>query len=223
LLRDFGERHPDEPQLTAQASRIRLRALLEIADYEEAAREVDANRAVLAEEGRADAIAGLARAFAKQGRMSESREAGAAASRVALELYAIGEASGAEAPNPRQQIERAQLRESAGELDAAQADYERVLAINPKSLPALRGLAGIAEQRDDLSRSLSYWVEYTEAVKPGEVGWFRGQYEQARLSAALGRIDDTCERLRALRTAMPALQDERMLQRLRTLFAESGC
>jgi len=45
------------------------------------------------------------------------------------------------------------------DLAHALDSYDEALSYNPQSLPALRQAAGIAEQRGELERSLSYWMK----------------------------------------------------------------
>jgi|GEM_PF-1516367 len=223
LLRGFADRFPGQPELAAQASRMRLRALLDEGEYIEAEKEFGASRASLLAEARTDALRSLAGAYAKKGRMSESAADAAAAVRVAVGLYSIAEDAGGEPPGRRQKIAIAQLREKAGDLDAAYEAYTEILASHPKSLAALRGLARVAEARGELAFASEYWVTYTDTVRPGDTGWFRGQYEQARLAQVVGDTEAACKRLTALRTAMPGLQDDEIRQSLKHLFEESGC
>lgn len=223
MLADFSARFPDQPDVAAQASRMRLGALLRSRRYAEAEREVSTQGELLAREKQVEALRVLAASFAETGRMSESREEAAAAARVAVALYEVVDRAGGESPDLRQKLSIAQLEEKAGRLDAAATAYGEVLDRNPSSVAALRGLARIAETRSEPERALEYWAAYTDEVRPGETGWFRGQYEQARLHMVAGNPGETCRRLSALRTAMPVLQDERLRGLLAELSEDAGC
>jgi tetratricopeptide (TPR) repeat protein len=223
MLVDFSARFPGQPELASQASRMRLGALLRARRYAEAEREVADHGELLAEEAQFDALRALAASYAETGRMSESRQEAAAAARVAVALYGLVDRAGGASPNLRQKLSIAQLEEKAGNLDAAATAYGEVLDHNPGSVAALRGLARIAEARSEPERALEYWTAYTDKVRPGDAGWFRGQYEQARLHMVAGNPRETCRRLSALRTAMPVLQDERLRSLLKKLFDDAGC
>ena len=219
-LDDFAARFPDAADLLPQAVRMRLTALQRAGDFAAAEAEVKKSRQVLLDEAQGDALRALATAFAKSGRVGDPAQAQAAA-RVALQLHELADASG-QTPSQQQRISIAQLQEQAGALDAAAADYEKILAEKPNAIAALRGLAGIAEQRGDLAAAQRHWAMYTEKVRGGDVGWFRGQYEQARLAIANGDAAGACGRLAAMRQAMPGLRDESLRQELTALF-EQNC
>lgn len=223
ILTDFAKRFPDNAELAPQAARMRLGALLRLGRYRDAETEVRSSAEVLKEEARIDALRSLATAFAKNGRISESADEAAAAARAAVALYALVDEAGGNPPSLRQKVSIAQLEEKAGQLDVAAATYREVLEANPNTLAALRGLARIAEAQGDIKQALAHWVTYTDKVRPGDTGWFRGQYEQARLHLASGDRSETCKRLSALRTAMPGLKDEEIRTSLKQLFDQAGC
>lgn len=223
ILDGFAARFPEQQALAAQAARMRLGALQRSGRYADAGVEVERSAAALREEGRGDALRTLAASFAKTGRMSEAPADAAAAARVAVALYALAAEAGGEAPSLRQRVSIAQLQEKAGEWDAATATYSEVLEQNSNTLAAWRGLARIAEAQGDRKRAMEHWVAYTDKIRPGDDGWFRGQYEQARLLFDGGDAVETCKRLTALRTAMPGLKDDEIRAALKELFANADC
>ncbi len=223
LLEGFAARFPEEKDLVPQAVRMRLGALLRLGRFADAEKELKSGAAALKEEGRIDALRSLASSFAKAGRMSKSESDAAPAARVAVALYAVVSAAGGEAPGLRQRVSIAQLQEKAGDLESAAAAYREVLGVNPNTLAALRGLARIVEAQGDAKKALVHWRAYTDKVRPGDTGWFRGQYEQARLTLAAGDQGEACKRLTALRTAMPGLKDDEIRSSLKDLFADAGC
>lgn len=223
ILDGFAARFPEEKDLAAQAARMRLGALQRLGRYADAGVEVERSAAALREEGRGDALRALATSYAKTGRMSAAPADAAAAARVAIALYALAGEAGGEAPGLRQLVSIAQLQEKAGEWDAATAGYNEVLKQNPNTLAAWRGLARIAEARGDRKLAMQHWVAYTDKIRPGDDGWFRGQYEQARLLFDGGDAAQTCKRLTALRTAMPGLKDDEIRAALKDLFAKADC
>ncbi len=223
ILADFAARHPGHADLAAQAARMRLGALLRLRRFADAEAEMQRSTTVLRDERRADALRALAAEFGREARMSEAPQDAAAAARVAVELHALASQVGGEEASPRQQLAIAQLREKAGELDAAAAGYREVLAGNPAALEALRGLARIAEAQGKPQEALAHWAKYTETVRGGDTGWYRGQFEQARLQLAAGDAAAACARLTAMRTAMAGLQDEELRAALKKLFTDAGC
>lgn len=223
ILDGFAARYPDQPDLAPQAARMRLGALQRLGRYGDAEAEIGRSAAALREEGRVDALRTLAASFARTGRMSESPADAAPAARVAVALYSLAGDAGGEAPGLRQKVSIAQLHEKTGDLDAAARLYGEVLAQNPNTLAALRGLARIAEANDQPKQAMAHWVAYTDKIRAGDDGWFRGQYEQARLLFAGGDADATCKRLTAMRSAMLGLQDEEIRAALKDLFEKAGC
>ncbi len=223
LLEGYAKRFAGQSGLIPQAARMRLGALLKLGRFAEAVDEVQVSGQALVEEGRAAELRTLANAYAKSGRLSESPTDAAPAARVAVALFDLAGQAGGEEASLRQRVSIAQLQEKAGQLDAAAATYASVVAQNPNTLAALRGLARIAEAKDDPGKALEYWVTYTDKVRPGDTGWFRGQYEQSRLALAKGDKAATCERLGALRAAMPGLKDEEIREALKKLFSDAGC
>ena len=221
LLADFGQRFPDQPELQAQAARLRLGALLQLGRFAEAEQVVAQNGAALAAEQRGEQLAGLASGFRKASarRKAEGDAAGsAAAARTALALLTlVGEQGGA-----KQQMETAQLQEATGDLAAAQASYAAILAADPNALLALRGLARVAETRGDLKTAQAHWADYTKKSRPGDPGWFQGEYQQARLQVAAGDKQAACQRLDDLRASMPALSDADLRRDFGALY-EKAC
>lgn len=221
LLADFGQRFPDQPELQAQAARLRLGALLALGRFAEAEQVVAQNGAALAAEQRTEQLQGLASGFrrASARRKADGDAAGsAAAARTALALLAlVGDAGGA-----KQRMETAQLQEATGDLAAAEASYAAILAADPNALLALRGLARVAETRGDLGTARARWADYTKRSRPGDPGWFQGQYQEARLLVAAGDKRTACGRLSDLRPSMPALTDADLRRDFTALY-EQAC
>lgn len=221
LLADFGQRFPDQPELQAQAARLRLGALLPLGRFAEAEQVVTQYEPALAAEHRGEQLEGLASGFRKASvrRKADGDAAGsAAAARTALALLAlVGDQGGA-----KQQMETAQLQEATGDLAAAEASYAAILAADPNALLALRGLARVAETRGDLKGAQARWAEYTRKSRPGDSGWFQGEYQQARLLVAAGDRKAACQRLSNLRDAMPALSDADLRRDFGALY-EKAC
>lgn len=220
LLADFARRFPAQPDLQAQAVRLRLGALLALARFTEAEQAVGENAAVLAAEAHEEQLAGLASGFrqAAARRKTQGDAAGeAAAARTALALYALAGDGDA-----RQQMETAQLREATGDLAAAAAVYAAMVEADPNALLALRGLARVTEAQGKSAEAQALWAKYAKQSKPGDLGWFQGEYQQARLQLAGGDAKGACERLTALKPAMPALTDVDLRRDLGALY-ERAC
>jgi len=112
----------------------------------------------------------------------------------------------------------ANLYESTGDLVQAAATYAEVLQTNPHSLSSLQGLARVAEKKNDTTAALEYWKRYTEAAQPGDAPWFRGHYQQARLTFVRGDGDRSCAMLEDLRPSMPGLGDAELRRQLGELY-----
>jgi TolA-binding protein len=221
LLADFDQRFPDQAELQAQAVRLRLGALLQLGRFAEAEQAVARYGPTLAAEHRTEQLEGLASGFRKASarRKADGDAAGsAAAARTALALLAlIGEQGGA-----KKQMETAQLQEATGDLAAAEAGYAAILVADPNALLALRGLARVAETRGDLKTAQARWAEYTKKSRPGDPGWFQGEYQQARLLVASGDEEAACRRLTDLRPSMPGLTDADLRRDFGTVY-EQAC
>lgn len=220
LLADFERRFPNQPDLFSQAVRLRLVALRETGNLGEAERIVGTQAEVLAADPNQEALERLADSFNKAGARYKGGgepDKGRQADRVALALYGvIRERNGA--ASDRRKLTMARLSESTGDLGRAASMYEEILRANPNSLASLHGLARIAETRNDTKTALDYWKRYTEAAHPGDAPWYRGHYQQARLTFARGDGERSCEMLTDLRPAMPGLGDAELRRKLSELY-----
>lgn len=218
-LADFDRRFPGQPELWPQAVRLRLGALLELERFADAEEAVQRNATVLAGEQRPDAVEALAARYARAGarRDADPNSDAAAASRVALALYALGD--GAQpSEDAKRQLTKARLLEATGDWAAAASIYRELLAADGNSALALRGLAKAEEQQGLTAEALRHWVAYTERSRPGDPGWFQGNYQQARLLLAEGDRKRSCELLTKLRPAMPGLTDADLRSELSALY-----
>ena len=222
-LADFGQRFPQQQELLPQAVRLRLGALLQLGQFAAAAEAVKQNADALAKEDRPDAIEGLAAGYAKAGtrRKAQGDSAGAdAAARVALALYQVLDSAGGRTET-KQKLAVARLHESTSDWAAAAAVYREVLQTDASSLTALRGLAHAEEEQGKGPDALALWVTYTEKSRPGDPGWYQGQYQQARLLLAGGDKQRSCELLTKLRPAMPGLTDADLRTQLDALYKQA--
>jgi len=220
LLADFGSRFPEQKELLPQAVRLRLGALLALGRFDEAERAVAENAEALKTEGRTDQLAGLASGFrqAAARRKNQGDAAGeAAAARTALALYAIVPEGG----DAKQQMETAQLKEATGDLAAAAAIYRAMIAADPNAMLALRSLARVTEAQGHNAEAQALWADYAKKSRPGDLGWFQGEYQQARLQFAAGDAKGACARLSELKPAMPALSDDDLRRDLGALYAKA--
>lgn len=219
LLADFEPQFPAQRDLLAQAVRLRLGALLQLRQFAEAERVVGQYREVLAAEQRPAQLEKLATGFERavgQRRRAGDEAGSIAAARTALSLYAIAVSDG-DAP-PRLAI--AELKEATGDLAGAEAIY-RALAGEPNALLALTGLARVEEAQGRPAEALVHWATYTSKMRAGDAGWFQGEYQQARLTLALGDQKAACDRLTKLKPAMPALGDADLRRQLGELHARA--
>jgi len=132
-------------------------------------------------------------------------DAGQAADRVALRLYELALAD--TDVSKRTKLTVARLYQDADDLQQASGLYHEVLDGDGNSLGAMRGLARIAEAQHDLPGALAYWQRLTKVVRPGDLPWYEGSYQVARLTLATGKKDQCCNQLDQLKPAMPGLTD----------------
>jgi tetratricopeptide (TPR) repeat protein len=222
-LADFGRRFPAQPDLLPQALRLRLGALLQLGQFAAAEQALKENTAVLEKEDRVAAIEGLAAGYAKAGARRKAQGEGAAAdaaSRVALALYQIADGAGG-APDAKQKLTVARLQEATGDWNAAAASYREILQADGNSLAALRGLAHVDEVQGKTADALAHWSAYTAKARPGDPGWYQGQYEQARLTLATGDKRKSCDLLTTLRPSMPGVSDADLRSQLEALYKQA--
>ncbi len=223
VLADYGQRFPEQEEILPQALRLRLAALRRLDRFAEAAGDVARHAEALRQEGRPEALRALASGFAKASARTKAAgdAAGAeAASRVALRLYEIS--NGSDGPASTQQWATiARLHESTGNWDAAAAIYRELAGTDAGSLVALRGLARVEEARHNTAGALGYWAAYTEKVQPGGAGWFRGRYEQARLTLASGDRKGSCAILTELRAAVRRWNAAQLREPIGRLYTEA--
>lgn len=222
LLADFPRRYPDQRDLHAQAVRLRLGALRGLGRFTEAEKETADYFDVLRAEGNRDALEKLAASFVQAGarRKAQGDAAGAkAAAQVALRLYQALPAAGGGADD-KTKLTLAQLYEGT-EPERAEALYQELIQQNENSVVVLRGLARVAEARNQLPQALGYWARYTAATRPGDPPWYEGRYQQARLKFASGDRRGCCEMLKELRPAMPGLSDADLRRQLNELHQQA--
>lgn len=220
LLADFDQQFPTQQALLPQAVRLRLGALLPLNRYADAEQAVARFGPALAAEGRGEQLEGLADGFGRAAarRKAEGDAAGSeAAARTALALYGL---LGPETGTARR-LAIAQLKENGGDPGGAADEYRAVIEADPNALLALRGLARVEEARGRTAEALAHWVTYTQRSRPGDLGWFQGEYQQARLTLVRGDKAAACERLQKLRPAMPGLTDADLRRQLGELHTQA--
>ncbi|MDX2165507.1 MAG: tetratricopeptide repeat protein [Deltaproteobacteria bacterium] len=221
LLADFDKKFPKQTALLPQAVRLRLGALASLNRFADAEAAVKQFGPALKEENRPEALDGRAGTFSKAAarRKAEGDAPGSeAAARTSLALFAlVGEGGGL-----KQQFATAQLLETTKDWAGAAKIYQQILAADPKSLVALRGLARIEEQEGRTAEALAHWAAYGANSRPGDAPWYQSEYQQARLTLAKGDKTAACERLTKLRPAMPGLTDLDLKRDLNALY-EKAC
>ncbi|MBI4517395.1 MAG: hypothetical protein HY699_16450 [Deltaproteobacteria bacterium] len=218
-LTDFEQKYPNQSDLFAQVTRLRLGALQRLGRFAQAQAEVQAHGAALRADAKSDAIETLAAGFVKEGTRRKNKgesEAWPAAQQTALRLYELLLAD-SEGSN-KTKLTLARLYEGAQELGKADGLYQEVLSAEPNSLAALRGLARIAEANRNPSGALSHWQRIAKTVRPGDLPWYEAAYETARLTLATGKADKSCAQLTELKPAMPGLSDADLRNKLSELY-----
>ena len=221
-LADYPKKYPQQTELVPEAVLLRLGALRRLGRFNDALQEVQAHGAFLAGDGRADTIEEVATSFAKAGAKKKVDDPNAAktANQIALRLYELAAPQDG-APDDKHTLTLARLYENTEQPEQAEALYKQVLSRTDGSAPALRGLARLAEGRKDLAGASEYWKRYTAATRPGDLPWYEGQYEQARIVLARGDKKGGCALLDQLRPAMPGLSDADLRQKLNELYQQS--
>ncbi len=222
-LDGFENSHTDLSDLFPQVAKLRLTACLHLGRFQEATHEVQTNGALLKANNDAKTIEELAGAFIRAGanrKNSDGPGAYAAAEQAALALYelVVGDAE----TGMRTKLTLAKLYENSGDPKKAASLYQEALQANPTLIPALRGLARLAEGEQRPADALALWETITKNARGGDLLWYEGKYEVARLTQAVGKKKEACEQLTQLRPAMPGLTDADLKAKLSALY-EQAC
>ncbi|MDD1762942.1 MAG: tetratricopeptide repeat protein, partial [Methanothrix sp.] len=220
-LNGFEKYYPEQQDLFPQVVRLRLAAYQRLGRFADAEAEVRARSPVLASLGAA-AVEELAVGFVREGARRNGKgdaAANKAAQQVALRLYEllVSENEGA----GKAKLTLARLYENTGDLSKSAALYSAVLKADATSLAALRGLGRLAEAQNRPTEALAYWQRLTKAVRPGDVPWYQGSYEVARLTQAVGKKREACDLLDQLKPAMPGLSDADLRKKLDSLYQQT--
>ena len=221
LLAGFEKNHPDLQEFFPQVTKLRLTALQQLGRFDEAAAEVKANGQLLAANNDAKTLEEMASGFIRAG--ANRKNAGAPAAYIAAEQVALGlyELVVNDADTGvKTKLTLAKLYENTGELHKAAVLYEETLQANPTLLPAMRGLARIAEAEKRLPDALAQWERLTKTSRGGDLTWYEGNYETARVTNVLGKKQDACDQLTALRSAMPGLTDADLKAKFSELYEQ---
>jgi hypothetical protein len=57
-----------------------------------------------------------------------------------------------------------------------------------------------------------------ESVRPGDLAWYEGNYELARLHRAMGKEKEACDLLEQMKPTMPGLSDADLRKKLDDLY-----
>jgi len=141
-----------------------------------------------------------------------------AAEQVALRLYEllVADSEG----GSKTKLTLARLYENTGAVQKSAALYAEVLQANGDSLAALRGLGRTAETEKHLPAALGYWQRLTKTARAGDLPWYEGSYEVARLTQATGKTQESCAQLQQLKPAIPGLSDADLRQKLDALYKQ---
>lgn len=221
-LAGFEKKYPEQVDLLPQVARLRLAAYQHLGRFAEAEAEVKARGALVLASAGPQTIEDLAVAFIRDGARRNGKgdaAANQAAQQVALRLYELllSDTEG----TSKTKLTLARLYENTGETDKAVGLYTEVLKSDANSLAAIRGLARGAEAQHRLPDAMTYWQQLSKAVRPGDVPWYEGNYEIARLHRAMGKTSQACDVLDQMKPAMPGLSDADLRKKLDTLYQQT--
>jgi TolA-binding protein len=218
-LADFEKKYPDQQDLLPQVARLRVTADQHLGRFADAEAEVKAHGPLLLASLGAPAIEELAVNFVRDGARRNGAgdpAANQAAQQVALRLYelVVGDSEGSN----KTKLTLARLYEDTAQVDKSAALYSEVFKADPNSLTALRGLARTAEAQHRVPEALGYWQQMSKSVRPGDLPWYEGNYEVARLTAASGNNKQSCDLLEQMKPSMPGLSDADLRKKLDDLY-----
>jgi len=113
---------------------------------------------------------------------------------AALSLSYLERASAADLHNPNISAQLGQSLVAAGRVEEARASYRRALERAPQHLPALRGLAQLAQEQEDFAGALDYFRTAAQ-VRSLDV---QLQFDIAAMLAELQRVEDADSLIEAL-------------------------
>lgn len=221
-LTNFETRYPEQTDLFPQLVRLRLNAYQHLGRFADADAEARARGALLLASAGAPVIEDVARDFIREGTRRAAKgdqSANRAAQQVALHLY---ELVASQDGNDKAKLTLAQLYENTGEAAKAAVAFAEVLKSDGNSLAALRGLGRTAEAQQRLPDAVRYWQQLAATVRPGDMPWYEGNYQVARLQRAMGKNAEACALLEQLKPAMPGLSDADLRKQLDGLY-QQGC
>lgn len=99
------------------------------------------------------------------------------------------------------------------ELESKQGAYSIVSTV---------GLARISEVQGNEQSALSLWEAMVKATQVGDVLWFRGTFEVARLNESLGNSEQACKTVNGAQRMLKRLGDERLKTKIEQ-FATQTC
>jgi TolA-binding protein len=220
-LAGFERKYPEQQDLLPQVARLRLTAEQHLGRFADADAEVKTHGQLLLASLGTPGIEDLAVGFVRQGARRKGTDGDAAnhaAEHVALQLYEllVSDTEG----TAKAKLTLARLYENTDQLKKAADLYGEILRVNGDSPAALRGLGRIAEAEQRLPDALGYWQQLTKAMRGGDVGWYEGQYQVARLTQAMGKQRESCAQLEQLKPAMPGLSDADLRKQLDALYQQ---
>jgi len=221
-LEGFEAKHPDLAEFLPQVVKLRLVALQRLGRFDEATENVKRHGALLLANNEPRAIEEMAGGFIRAGanrKNADGAEAYTKAEQTALALYEL--LAGGSDTGVKTKLTLARLYENNGELDKSAALYGECLQANPGLLPAMRGLARIAESQQRLADALAQWQTFTKTTRGGDLTWYEGNFETARLTHAMGNGKEACSQLTQLKPAMPGLTDADLRARFHALYEEA--
>jgi tetratricopeptide (TPR) repeat protein len=215
LTDGYAERYPEAKALHAEAADLRLESRIATGDLAGAARDVDGLLA-RAEAG-PERTRLLRRVSLDLQRRAERDGDDVAAMALARRVQgALADAT----DDPHDRVVEADLALRAGDVRAARALYERVLARDPGSAEARRGAARAAAAAGDPGAALAYWKQVLDDSPPGGTAWYEARLAQVTLLAGDGQRAEACDLIRSSRGRATSAGGDQLEARLRSLESD---
>lgn len=228
LLQDFEKKYPEQEKAFESVARTRLIALQKIGRFTEVEKEVEAISTRYNPEQQQELLKGLPQVLAsdvKRLEKQEDKENLLAAKRTLARLYADrlqrGDAFAPEESPDQFKYNLAQLYLDVKDYDKASPLYLELRKGGAYSLPALAGLARIAEVKGELPQAATYWEELLKGSQVGDPLWFHGTHGIAQIQAKQGSQDQACKTISAAFVMIKRVADPGLKKKIQDLSLQT--
>ncbi len=230
FLDGFEEKYPKQPDAFETVARTRLVALQKTGRYTDLANDVEKIVERYQPDKQEELLAGLSGVLEKdirKLRRQNDTDNALIAKRTLARLHEVwlkNDGQFAEDQSPdRFHYDLAQLYLDTKQYDKAEIIYKDLeQKQGAYALVAIVGLAQVSEVRGDKKRALSLWEAMLKGTQVGDLLWFRGTFEVARLNDTLGNATQACKTVSSAQRMLKRLGDASLKTKIQD-FANQTC